>query len=172
MKIVFSDPKSGDSFQKEVEKSKAAQLLGKKIGDEIPGAIAGLDGYTLKLTGGSTDDGAPMRFDIPGTKITHALLPSGPGINEKKYLEKGMRIKKRVAGQAVTERTAQLNAIITQTGGKSLGELGFAGKRAAKAAEKAGKAAEKPADAKAEAAPAKAKAEKAETKVADAPAQA
>ncbi|MDP2717531.1 MAG: S6e family ribosomal protein, partial [Candidatus Micrarchaeota archaeon] len=163
VKIVFNDPKSGDSFQKEVEKDKSAQLLGKKIGDEIPGALAGLDGYTLKITGGSTNDGTPMRFDIPGVRTTLAFLPSGPGINEKKYLEKGMRIKKRVAGQIVGERTAQINATITKAGAKSLGELGFAGKNAAKLAEKAKKS-EKPAEAKKDAAVEKPDAKKADAK--------
>ncbi len=124
MKMVFSDPKTGHSFQKEIEKAKTGQLLGKKIGEEIPGSVAGLEGYTLKITGGSTNDGTPMRFDIPGQQKTHALLPSGPGIH-KKYLQKGMRIQKRVAGNTLSAETAQVNASITAAGAKSLEELGF-----------------------------------------------
>ena len=124
MKIVFNEPKTGHAFQKEVDKAKAGQLMGKKIGDEIPGAIVGLEGYTLKITGGSTADGVPMRFDIPGQAKTKALLPSGPGIHPK-YLEKGMRIKKRVAGNTISTITAQVNAVITAAGAQPLDALGF-----------------------------------------------
>ncbi|MBI2445481.1 30S ribosomal protein S6e [Candidatus Micrarchaeota archaeon] len=124
MKIVFNDPKTGMSFQKEVDKAKSGQLVGKKIGDEIPGAIIGLDGYTLKITGGSTADGVPMRFDIPGQAKTKALLPSGPGIHPK-YLDKGIRIKKRVAGNTVAVHTAQVNAVISTAGAQPLDALGF-----------------------------------------------
>lgn len=124
MKIVFNDPKTGYSFQKEVDKAKTSQLAGKKIGDEIAGAIIGLDGYTLKITGGSTADGVPMRLDIHGSHKVEALLPSGPGIHPK-YLEKGMRIKKRVAGNTVAAHTAQLNAVITTAGTQPLDALGF-----------------------------------------------
>lgn len=150
MKLVFNDPKTGNSFQKEIEKDKVGQLLGKKIGEQFPGAVAGLDGYTLKITGGSLSDGTPMRFDIPGATATYALLPSGPGINEKKYLEKGMRIKKRVAGNTVSQNTAQINAVIDTAGSKALSDLGFVSKKEsqkAKSAEKEEKAEAKPADA-------------------------
>lgn len=133
MKMVFNDPKTGQSFQKEVEKEKIGQLLGKKIGEDVSGAIAGLDGYTLKITGGSLSDGTPMRFDIPGNNATNALLPSGPGINEKKYLEKGMRVKKRVAGRTISQNTAQVNAVIASPGLKSLADLGFFPKKQAEA---------------------------------------
>lgn len=138
MKIVFNDPKTGHSFQKEVDKAKSGQLVGKKIGDEIPGAIIGLEGYTLKITGGSTADGVPMRLDIHGSHKVNALLPSGPGINPK-FLEKGMRIKKRVAGNTVALHTAQVNAVITAAGSQALDALGFTPKpKEMKAEEKKG----------------------------------
>ncbi len=139
MKIVFNDPKTGHAFQKEVDKAKTGQLIGKKIGDEIQGAIIGLEGYTLKITGGSTADGVPMRLDIYGSAKVKALLPSGPGIHPK-YLEKGMRIKKRVAGNTIAIHTAQVNAVITASGTQALDALGFTPKpkeaKSAKADEK------------------------------------
>ncbi|MBI4360581.1 30S ribosomal protein S6e [Candidatus Micrarchaeota archaeon] len=143
MKLVFNDPNTGHSFQKEIEKDKTGQLLGKKIGEEFSGSVAGLDGYTLKITGGSLSDGTPMRFDIPGSNATNALLPSGPGINEKKYLEKGMRVKKRVAGSTVSQNTAQVNAVISAPGAKPLTDFGFLSKKQAETKTKE----EKPADA-------------------------
>jgi len=52
MKIVFSEGKN--SFQKDYE---GKSLLGKKIGEEFEGGLIGLDGYKLKITGGSTKEG-------------------------------------------------------------------------------------------------------------------
>lgn len=126
MKLVFNDPKSGHSFQKEIEKAKEGQLLGKKIGDKVPGALIGLDGYELQITGGSTNDGTPMRSDIPGVKYTEALLHKSTGVRQK--LPKGTRIKKRVAGGVFAVNTAQVNAKIIQAGSKTLADLGFAPK--------------------------------------------
>lgn len=123
MKMVFNDPKSGHSFQKEIEKTKEGQLMGKKIGDKIPGSIIGLDGYELQITGGATNDGTPMRFDIPATRYVRALLTQGTGVRKK--LPAGTRIKKRVAGNTLAAQTAQVNAKIIQHGTKALGDLGF-----------------------------------------------
>ncbi len=122
MKIVINDSKAGQSFQRELEASKASQLYGKKIGETLEGALVGLGGYTLQITGGSDSDGAPMRFDIAGTRRTHALLKGGTGV---RHLKKGVRLKKRVTGNTVSERTAQLNAKISVYGPQALAELGF-----------------------------------------------
>ena len=48
-KIVVSEKEL--SYQFEVDNTK--QLNGLKIGEEFDGQIVGLDGYTLKITGGS-----------------------------------------------------------------------------------------------------------------------
>ena len=44
-----------------VEVDDAKQLNGLKIGEEFDGQIAGLDGYTLKITGGSDKNGFAMK---------------------------------------------------------------------------------------------------------------
>ncbi|MFH1779517.1 MAG: S6e family ribosomal protein [Candidatus Micrarchaeota archaeon] len=121
MKIVFSGDK-GQSFQKEVEKGKENQLYGKKIKDVIEGGIIGLDGYKLQVKGGSNTEGTPMRAEIASSGKTAALLGAGPGI---KKLLKGEKRKKTVAGNTISERTAQINAKITEKGSKTLEELGF-----------------------------------------------
>ena len=56
-KVVVSD--KAISHQIEVEDGK--ELNGLVIGDEFDGSIVGLDGYTLKITGGSDKNGFTMK---------------------------------------------------------------------------------------------------------------
>lgn len=121
MKVVINDSKTGNTFQRELETGKG-QLTGKKIGDSFDGGLVGLPGYELKITGGSDSDGVPMRFDISGTRRLNAVISQGPGV---KHLKRGNRLKKRVTGNTVSERTAQLNTSISKYGEKPLADLGF-----------------------------------------------
>ena len=146
MKITINNPKTGDSFQKEIEKADA--FVGKKIGDKISGGEVGLDGYSLKITGGTDNSGCPLRPDIPGSRKVKALLPGGTGV---RYLKKGLKIKKTVAGNTITKSTAQVNTVIEQAGPKSLEDSGLVAKKPAnKKAAKAQAKKAKPAEAKAE----------------------
>ncbi len=122
MKVVINDSKSGNTFQRELETGKNVQLVGKKIGEKVEGSLVGLPGYELKITGGSDTDGAPMRFDIPASRRLHVVLSRGPGV---KHLKKGLKLKRRVTGNVVSDRTAQLNTKIEKYGEKPLADLGF-----------------------------------------------
>lgn len=129
MKIVFSEGKQ--SFQKEYD---GKALVGKKIGEEFEGGLIGLDGYKLKVTGGSAKDGSPMHPAIAGQKRVSAILGVGMGV---RHIPRGKRVKKGVAGNTVSESTAQVNAKILSKGSKTLAELGFTPKpKEAKAEEK------------------------------------
>ncbi len=128
MKIVFSEGKQ--SFQKDYE---GKALVGKKISDEFEGGILGLDGYKLKITGGSAKDGSPMHPAIAGQKRIKAVLGRGTGA---RHLPRGKKVKKGVAGNIVSEGISQINAKITAKGSKTLAELGFTPKpKEVKAAE-------------------------------------
>ncbi len=122
MKVVINDSKSGNTFQRELEAGKKPQLMGKKIGDALEGALIGLPGYELKITGGSDSDGAPMRFDVPSTRRLNIVISKGPGV---RHLKRGTKLKKRVTGNAISDRTAQLNTKIEKYGDKPLADLGF-----------------------------------------------
>ena len=63
-KVVVSQ--KAETHQIEVDEAKA--LNGLVIGDEFDGAIVGLDGYTLKITGGSDKNGFTMKKDVSGTR--------------------------------------------------------------------------------------------------------
>jgi small subunit ribosomal protein S6e len=120
MQIVYSDRKTGKTGQADVPKDREAQLVGKRMGDIIDGAIAGLDGFKLKLTGMSDSAGAPSRSEIEGTRKATPLLGYGVGM---RYRGKGFRSRRSVRGNTVSNDTVQLNTVIEEYGSKPLEEL-------------------------------------------------
>lgn len=120
MKAVINDPKTGKSFQVELEKGKEAQLLGKKIGDVMPGGMFGAPGYAFKVTGGSNTAGFPMRRDVAGARKVKLLLSSGPGFRSR---SKGDRAKKTVCGNMITENIVQVNVSVAEAGGTPLEKI-------------------------------------------------
>lgn len=120
MKVVFSDKKSGKTAQLEVAKESEASLMGKKIGEAIEGAVVGLDGYVLKITGMSDNTGSPSRREVEGSRKAYVLLNRGPGIRPMK---KGRRYRKLVRGNTVSADTGQINTVIIEYGTKSAEEL-------------------------------------------------
>ncbi len=108
-KVVISDPKTGKSQQVEVKGDKAQRLVGLKIGDVFDGSLVGLPGKKLVITGGSGRAGEPMRPDLPGGVKKRILLPGPPGYWPKR---KGMRKRKLVRGNTITEEIVQINTKI------------------------------------------------------------
>ena len=93
MKVVINDPKTGRSYQKEIE---ADTLMGKRIGDEVSGDELGLPGYTLKITGGTDSSGFPMVPWLRGTMKKKVLMSQGPGYIGPSIKEKE---EKKVLGE-------------------------------------------------------------------------
>ncbi|MEM3030133.1 MAG: 30S ribosomal protein S6e [Candidatus Micrarchaeia archaeon] len=120
MKIVISDPKAGNTFQTELEKSKEGALAGLKIGDVFDGALVGAPGYRLRITGGSDREGFPMRADVSGPRRASVLLSGPPGFRPSR---KGERGRKSVRGNTVSDAIAQLNTVVAEAGAKPLAEL-------------------------------------------------
>ncbi|RLI11524.1 30S ribosomal protein S6e, partial [Candidatus Bathyarchaeota archaeon] len=105
-KIIISDPETGKSRSIELEGERAVPLIGRKIGDVLDGAIVGLAGHKILITGGTDSSGFPMRPDIHGGVKTKILVSGGVGYKPK---EKGKRIRKTVRGNTITEDTVQIN---------------------------------------------------------------
>jgi len=109
-KVVVSDPKTGKSIQVQ---TKDESLVGKKIGDIIDGSIVNLDGYKLKITGGSGFEGAPMINYVEGMN--------------KKYLwyneNKRVRVKKLVRGNTISTEIVQINTKIEEYGNKDFNQI-------------------------------------------------
>ncbi len=120
MKAVISDPKTGKSYQVELDKPKEAALVGKKVGEKIEGAIFGASGYSFEIRGGSDTSGFPMRKDISGTRKLAPILTKGVGFHSKR---KGARQKKTVRGNTIATDTAQVNFRIMEHGTANLDEL-------------------------------------------------
>ena len=119
-KVVISDPETGKSSVIELEGARAVPLIGRKIGDVLDGAVVGLAGHKVLITGGTDSSGFPMRPDLHGGVKARVLLSGGVGYRAK---EKGVRRRKTVRGNTITEETAQINMKIiekpSKKGGKS-----------------------------------------------------
>ena len=92
-------------------------LVGKKIGETFNGGIIGLPGYELKITGGSDRGGIPMRMDVHGPVKRRVLLSKGPCYKPKR---KGIKRRKIVLGNEVTDGISQLNCVVTKFGKEKL----------------------------------------------------
>jgi small subunit ribosomal protein S6e len=112
-KIVVSDPKSRKAWQVEKE---AAPLVGMKIGEKFDGSIIGISGYSLQITGGSDKDGFPMRKDLPGAGRKKILLTKSVGF---RGLGKGVRKRKSVRGNTISNDIVQINVKVVEKKEKS-----------------------------------------------------
>lgn len=118
-KIVISDPKSRKAFQKELDQSTSG-IKGKKIGDKISGDMLGLQGYELEITGGSDNDGFPMRKDVDGAARKKVLLSSTPGFHSK---VSGQRKRKSVRGNTISADISQVNTKVIKFGSQPIEKL-------------------------------------------------
>ena len=117
MKLVISDPKTGKAYSKALE---TPLYVGKKIGEEVPLDAAGLPGYTGKISGGSDNDGFPMKSTLDGQARKSLRMKMGTGFRPKK---KGEIKRKTVRGKTVSDDIAQLNLVITKPGQKKIDDL-------------------------------------------------
>ena len=120
MKIVISEKKEGKSYGIDLAKDKESSLLGKKIGDKLDGGAVGAEGYELEITGGSDNSGFPMRKDVSGPRRVGVILSSGTGFRK---LGKGVRAKRNVRGNIISDQIVQVNTKVITAGSKPLEEL-------------------------------------------------
>ena len=115
-KVVISDPETGRSNVVELEEARAVPLIGRKIGDVLDGAVVGLSGHKVMVTGGTDSSGFPMRPDIHGGIKARVLISGGVGYRPR---EKGVRRRKMVRGNMITEDMVQVNMkIVKKPSGK------------------------------------------------------
>ncbi len=108
---------SGETYRLDLDEAAAQSLYNMSIGDEIDGSPIQLDGYRLRVTGGSDKEGFPMRPGVPHTERRKLILSDGTGVNTS---QKGLRLKKSVRGETVSSDIAQLNLKIVQEGNQSI----------------------------------------------------
>jgi len=109
IKLVISYP-DGKTEQKELKGEEAERFIGYKIGDSFDGKSVGLSD-SLKITGGSDKDGFPMKKGVYGTRREKLLLARGIGYRPQ---DDGIRKKKRVRGDTITEEIVQINTKVEE----------------------------------------------------------
>ena len=110
-KVIVSDPETGTSKVVELEESRAAPLVGRKIGEVVEGALVDLPAHKLKIVGGSDKDGFPMRPSVHGGVRRKVVLSGGVGFNPK---NRGERKRKTVRGNVITDEIVQVNTKIVE----------------------------------------------------------
>lgn len=113
--------------------SSSESIVGKKIGEHIHGKdlSADLEGYELEITGASDSSGFPHKSDVEGPELKRVLLTKGWGMWKKpRKLGKkivstphGLRLRKTVRGNRLSEKTVQINVKVLKHGHKKLEEL-------------------------------------------------
>ena len=118
LKLTISR-KDGKSVTKELKGNDAQDLMGKKLGDKVNGDSIGLKGYEFEIKGGSDRSGFPMRSDVEGSMRRRIFTGKSLGVTVGR---KGMKIRKSVAGNTISDITAQVNLKIVKEGSESLFE--------------------------------------------------
>ena len=116
--VVISDPKTGKSYSREITPENMSALSGRKVGDEVDGIFFDLPGYKMKVTGGSTSDGFPMRKDLQGAGKRRLLITYPFGKRKKA----GLRRRLTVRGSQISSDNAQINVKVTQYGPTAIDE--------------------------------------------------
>ena len=112
--------KDGKTFRKEFES--VEPIFGKAIGEKVDGSdvFPDLAGYSLEIKGTSDIAGLPGMKGETGVGIRRKLLTRGFGM---KQTEKGMKRRKTLRGEMISDKTAQINFVIAKQGGKKLEEI-------------------------------------------------
>ena len=123
-RLVLSNPEDGTAKTIELDPKVFTLFVGKKIGDELDGSIIGLKGYKIRITGGTDRDGFPMRPDVSGARRVRILLSGGVGFKplekppskkkkrRQRRRKKGLRRRKTVRGNVISDAIAQINAVM------------------------------------------------------------
>jgi small subunit ribosomal protein S6e len=108
-KVVIADPKSGKSQSVEMKDQQAQPLIGMRIGEEVDGALLGIEGK-VRITGGSDTAGFPMRSDVMGGVKKYVLMTRGVGF--RKDSGSGKKKRKLVRGNTITDEIYQVNSVV------------------------------------------------------------
>jgi len=131
-KFAVGNPGTKKTYKVDKKDSEAQAFFGMKVGQEFNGELLGLNGYKLKITGGSDYTGVPMRPEIDGSAKKKILLRTGDvGFQKRRYHNipstegakkklkqtfPGERRRKSVRGNTISEDTIQINCKVISTG--------------------------------------------------------
>ena len=109
--LIVSNPADGTSQRVEIDDQQLRALYGTRIGQVVEGAVANMQGYKIKFTGGTDKDGIPMRPDVHGSAKARVVLSGGVGYKPK---DKGEKKRKVVRGNTVNTEIAFLNFTVVE----------------------------------------------------------
>ena len=122
--------KNGKTWKFETE---SEVLIGKKLGEKLNGSEISPDlaGYELTINGASDIAGFPHKLDVEGPQLKRVLLSKGWGMHKRPKKEgkrkvqtpRGFRKRKTVRGNIISEKTTQINLMITREGSKKISEI-------------------------------------------------
>ena len=110
-KVIVSDPETGTSKVVELQEARASPLIGKRIGEVMDGAAVDLPAHKIQIMGGSDKDGFAMRPSVHGGVRRSIVLSGGVGFNPT---NEGMRRRKTIRGNVITDEIVQINAKIVE----------------------------------------------------------
>ena len=103
---------------------KLAQIIDKKIGDEIDGSVISdvFDGYKFKITGGFDKDGFAMKNGILAQGKKKVMLTKGCSLfrYRKGFHRSGIRIRRLVRGCIISSDIKNLHLKIIKKGAKPI----------------------------------------------------
>ena len=113
VKIIISDPKTGKTYQKELKEKKDKLLVNYKIGSVFDAGVIDFPAYKFEITGGTDQNGFPMRKGFAGTERKRILISKGQGVRKT---QNNVRHRKMVVGSTISDNIAQINCKITKYG--------------------------------------------------------
>jgi small subunit ribosomal protein S6e len=106
---------------------KLAEIIDKKIGDEIEGSVISdvFDGYKFKITGGFDKDGFAMKNGILAQGKKKVLLTKGCSLfrYRKGYHRSGIRVRRLVRGCIISNDIKNVHLKIIKKGAKPIAGL-------------------------------------------------
>lgn len=122
--------KKGKTYKLETE---APSLMQKQIGDKIKGEDISQDfaGYELEITGASDLAGFTSMKEVQGIALKKLLLEYGKAMHKRskglrkkpRKPTKGLRLRKTVRGNTISEAISQINIKVIKEGNKKLSEM-------------------------------------------------
>lgn len=130
-KINIAD-KSGKTYKVELE---TEFFNGKSLGEKISGKdiLPDLADYEFEISGASDKSGFTAMKGVQGIGLKKVLLKYGKGMHKRQKSEgkkkrsnpkpKGLRLRKTVRGEIISEAISQINLRVLKEGEKKLSEI-------------------------------------------------
>ena len=121
VKLDIGDSKTKRTYHLDT----AIDFSGKKIGDKIEGRdikeFSHLKDYEFLITGLSDKAGFPSLVQVEGISRKRVLLTRGKAMLKKK--PRGLRLRRTVRGNTISQEIAQINLKVVKQGSISLNEI-------------------------------------------------